>query len=379
MAHDVFISASSKDKTLADAACAALEREGIRCWIAPRDVTPGADWGAAIAEAIKDARVMLLIFTANANQSPQVKREVECAASNEITIVPVRFESVQPTQSFEYFLGNIHWLDALTPPREARLNLVAEKLKSILAVRPRADVAPEPQRVGPPALKRRGKLALPISLTAVAIIVAVAAFVWWQHRARGPVDRALVGAWEYRTQFLSRDLHVRYYIEASGSYRRVQFIDERGLFTVEGDKWRMRVSATGRVDEGTYTMADADTLTMTVSLLNVNLSTTYERTRRGTSTNAPLEGSWRSQNVMVGGCPWDYTLEIFPDHTYHFRMEANDSGTFRAVDGKWKATSTWQWNQPDMPSGSYAPKTAEKMEMSIPPFGMGEVQRVARL
>ena len=39
--HDVFLSYSSQDKTWADAACAVLERQRIRCWIAPRDITPG--------------------------------------------------------------------------------------------------------------------------------------------------------------------------------------------------------------------------------------------------------------------------------------------------------------------------------------------------
>ncbi|NQT71340.1 MAG: toll/interleukin-1 receptor domain-containing protein [Chloroflexi bacterium] len=37
MAHDVFISYSTNDKTVADAVCATLESQKIRCWIAPRD------------------------------------------------------------------------------------------------------------------------------------------------------------------------------------------------------------------------------------------------------------------------------------------------------------------------------------------------------
>jgi hypothetical protein len=36
MAHDVFISYSTKDKPIADAVCGTLERNGVRCWIAPR-------------------------------------------------------------------------------------------------------------------------------------------------------------------------------------------------------------------------------------------------------------------------------------------------------------------------------------------------------
>ena len=75
MAHDVFISYSSKDKLTADAVCAALEANGIRCWIAPRDILPGSDWGEAIIDAIHACRAMLLIFSSNSNASAQINRE----------------------------------------------------------------------------------------------------------------------------------------------------------------------------------------------------------------------------------------------------------------------------------------------------------------
>jgi hypothetical protein len=35
-----------------------IEREGIRCWIAPRDILYGQDYGAAIVDAISASRVM---------------------------------------------------------------------------------------------------------------------------------------------------------------------------------------------------------------------------------------------------------------------------------------------------------------------------------
>ncbi|MGO9237975.1 MAG: toll/interleukin-1 receptor domain-containing protein [Methylocella sp.] len=56
MAHDVFLSYSSKEKYAADAACAVLERNGIRVWMAPRDILPGLGWGTSIIEAINNAR-----------------------------------------------------------------------------------------------------------------------------------------------------------------------------------------------------------------------------------------------------------------------------------------------------------------------------------
>ncbi len=42
MAHEVFLSYSSKDRAAADAVCRALETAGLKVWIAPRDVLPGS-------------------------------------------------------------------------------------------------------------------------------------------------------------------------------------------------------------------------------------------------------------------------------------------------------------------------------------------------
>jgi len=149
MAHDVFISHSVKDKTIADALCATLESEGIRCWIAPRDVTPGMEWSGAIIGAIKQARVMVLVFTANANASPQIRREVERAVNHDVVILPFRVENVIPDESLEYFIGNVHWLDALTPPIEAHFRSLARTIKILLTPvwtrdRPAAPVAAIP-------------------------------------------------------------------------------------------------------------------------------------------------------------------------------------------------------------------------------------------
>jgi len=132
MAHDVFISYSSKDKPTADAACAILESKGIRCWIAPRDILPSADWGEAIIDAIAGSRIFVLVFSNNANASPQIKREVERAINRGIPLVPFRIENVVPTKSLEYFLSTPHWLDAFSPPLEQHLNYLATVVSSVL-------------------------------------------------------------------------------------------------------------------------------------------------------------------------------------------------------------------------------------------------------
>jgi hypothetical protein len=145
MAHEVFISYSKSDKTVADAACAALERRGLRVWIAPRDVNPGADWGESIVDAITNSRAMVLILSASSNDSPQVRREVQRAFEHNITVIPFRVENVVPARALEYYIGPVHWLDALTPPLEAHLGRLCDSVHRLLSAAPQTPTL-EPQR-----------------------------------------------------------------------------------------------------------------------------------------------------------------------------------------------------------------------------------------
>nr|HEV7952737.1 toll/interleukin-1 receptor domain-containing protein [Candidatus Acidoferrales bacterium] len=133
MAHDVFISYSSHDKPTADAACAALESRGMRCWIAPRDVFPGEEYAASLVRALHESRVMVLVFSSGANRSPQVLREVERAVSRGVPILPLRIEDVPPSEAMEYYISSRHWLDALTPPLEQHLVRLADTVKFLLS------------------------------------------------------------------------------------------------------------------------------------------------------------------------------------------------------------------------------------------------------
>jgi hypothetical protein len=149
MAHDVYISYSHVDKAAADAACATLERAGIRCWIAPRDITPGDEWSAAIVKAIDHCRAMVLIFSTSANNSRQIPREVERAINVGIPLVPMRIEDVVPTQALAYFMSSVHWLDAITPPYENHLNRLADSLKALLQVSAPTQAAAAAATTGP--------------------------------------------------------------------------------------------------------------------------------------------------------------------------------------------------------------------------------------
>jgi hypothetical protein len=135
MTSKVFISHSSQDAVLARQVCDALELRGIGCWIAPRDIQPGADWAAQIVEGIQGAVLMLLLFSAHANASPHLGREVERATHGRLPVLPVRIEPVLPSGSMAYFLGAAHWHDAHEGPVEARLEAVVRAVEGLLARR----------------------------------------------------------------------------------------------------------------------------------------------------------------------------------------------------------------------------------------------------
>ena len=133
MAHDVFISYSSKDKTVADAVCANLEAHGVLCWIAPRDVVPGAVYAEALIDSLNQSRLMVLVFSASSNNSPQVTREVERAVNKGLHIIPLRIEDATLSKSMEYFVSSSHWLDAMTRPLKKHLNKLSEIVQQLLS------------------------------------------------------------------------------------------------------------------------------------------------------------------------------------------------------------------------------------------------------
>src|SRR5260370_29986765 len=128
----VFISHSSRDGATADAICAHLESAGIQCWIAPRDIEPGATWTIGIMQGLDACRALILVFSEHANNSDHVQREVAKAFSSGLAVIPFRIEDVLPDQSLSYFLDTVQWLDASAPPLQKHLGTLSERLNKLL-------------------------------------------------------------------------------------------------------------------------------------------------------------------------------------------------------------------------------------------------------
>lgn len=145
MPHEVFISYSSVDKPTADAVCAGLESVGVRCWIAPRDIVPSANYAESIVQAIENSRMMVVVFSSNSNASQHVMREVERAIKHRLAIVPFRIDRSTPSKAMEYFLGTPHWLDAITPPLNAHIRRLQTAVVALLGMEPQTGPAAGPE------------------------------------------------------------------------------------------------------------------------------------------------------------------------------------------------------------------------------------------
>lgn len=112
MNHDVFISYSSQDMETAQAICHVLEQNEIRCWMAPRNIPPGSDYGDVIDEAIKACKAVVVLFSETAATSQWVKGELNIAFEEQKTIIPFRLDKTPLKGQNRVMLNKTHWIDA---------------------------------------------------------------------------------------------------------------------------------------------------------------------------------------------------------------------------------------------------------------------------
>ena len=113
MNHDVYISYLSTLALTAKAVRHTLEESGIKCFMAPDDISEDARGNSAITQAIEDSKAVVLIFSEHQAPTPVENWEMAIALANQKPIVPYRvffpkrkyFEDIWRSQ-----LG-CHWLD----------------------------------------------------------------------------------------------------------------------------------------------------------------------------------------------------------------------------------------------------------------------------
>jgi TolB-like protein/Tfp pilus assembly protein PilF len=173
----VFISYASQDVGIANAIVETLERHGVSCWIAPRDVKAGALYADAIVRAISGAQALVLVLSQNSVASSHVGKEIERASSKRRPIIALRIDEAPLSPALEYFLGESQWVDARAGGIDAALaKLIAairDPPRNALAINPR--VISGMSTVKAPAATprlRRNRLVLPAVCAAVVVALA---------------------------------------------------------------------------------------------------------------------------------------------------------------------------------------------------------------
>jgi len=144
MIADIFISHASRDRDPARTLCEALENRGFGCWMASRDIGPGENFQVAIVRAIRAAKVMILVFSSNSNNSEEIKKELVLAGQSQLIVIPVRVEDVTPDEAFAYELAIRQWIDLFDDWERAVQRLVRQ-LEAVVGIKRTLPPEAEPQ------------------------------------------------------------------------------------------------------------------------------------------------------------------------------------------------------------------------------------------
>ena len=103
--HKVFVSYSSKEADRANEIVAQLEKAGIPCWIAPRDIAVGSNYTKDIPKAIRECTHFLLVLSPNSQDSEWVNRELHVATKHHKSVLPLMIKNFEITEEFEFLMG----------------------------------------------------------------------------------------------------------------------------------------------------------------------------------------------------------------------------------------------------------------------------------
>jgi hypothetical protein len=135
MSANIFISFASQDRKIASTLCKALESRGFECWISDRDILPGENFQIAIVQAIRRAKIMLLVFTGNSNNSQEMTKELALASQQKLIVIPLRVEDVAPNDAFAYEFATRQWIDCFAD-WEFAMDQLSQRISNAIAVHP---------------------------------------------------------------------------------------------------------------------------------------------------------------------------------------------------------------------------------------------------
>src|SRR5260370_21610617 len=143
MSASIFVSYASSDRNQVDRLVTFLEAHHFTCWVSYRDVGVGENYQESITRAVRAAKVLIVVFTRNANASSEVQKELSLASRYKLLVIPLRIEDVEPGDALSYELATHQWVD-LFRNWSAGCERLLSQLSCILSAEGAAGTKPRP-------------------------------------------------------------------------------------------------------------------------------------------------------------------------------------------------------------------------------------------
>lgn len=127
----VFISFSDENQDVAIRICQELEKHGIPCWIALRDIKGGEKYGDIIEKVITSCKVVILVYSEMSANSNWVSGEINVTFTENKEIIPFRIDNTPLKGQYRLMLAQKQCIDAF-PDYKVKLPTLVDTVASIL-------------------------------------------------------------------------------------------------------------------------------------------------------------------------------------------------------------------------------------------------------
>ena len=132
---EIFISYSSKQTNLAHQLKKAIINTGLNVWIAPESISPGSNYQEEIPTAINGARLIMLLFSEDAQRSKWVQKEVGSAIGAGKMLLPLQLTQFPITAQFRFLLEGEQIFPIWNYNEKELDGIVADKVQNKLKMR----------------------------------------------------------------------------------------------------------------------------------------------------------------------------------------------------------------------------------------------------
>lgn len=258
--NKIFVSYDKAEKKQAKTLVSKLESNGIKCWIAPRDVQ-SLDSKEEIEQAIQESDIFLLLLSETSEQSIEVSKQLEKAQEVGLHVIPFKTSKLPKTLSMSYMLNSLEWVDAFEDGFDEAYDVLLEiisELSGEVKVKTNQTGISNKQNAETPVANKN---MLIIGLVVAVLIIG--GFMYFKYSGDSTGDDienvgeetvlnsedAVVGSWRV---FDYEDSRVKSPEEEKVNKQNVEFLKKNVLIVFNADNSFERYGYTTNVQKGNW-------------------------------------------------------------------------------------------------------------------------------